>query len=947
VDASTSSAYICHLPLLVGADGLYTGGNNVEGNDYAAIYLDARRYNPQDPSTRKYAEAAVQALRRKLKFTLQFTPPQASDPYPFQTWLAGAPAALVFAAATELNDKAFPFPAELHELLECAAQQYFAIGDTQSDCGSPGNACMDDYTVTAAGFGWAAAYQKRRHGDMAAQPYVERAKTLIRKAFMSLARERGSVCYYAPANPPELVPSCDGSPADSRVRIISSEHTVENPVYGFGLMTSVAGAIAGLERAVPNFRFPWNEPLEPGVPNSLTARAVANALFRHAQEKTLFDGSAFKRGLGGDCLDVSLRPNQCPASMLAIPPLKVNCDDSLLTFGEKDKPRQFALNRFYHKQGLDQPVSDAAPIESRAPVACRFYQFDQYEAKLDSDYHSPDPQKRRSVFYGDLRHVFYGIFGHELWVDNDPNPFYRCTESQPSYEWVIEVAGGSKVSGWAWDQTQPYSSVNILFLEGGQEIGSVWANDFRQDLLDQGKGDGYHGFTFEIPIALRDGRFRQISIAIQTRGAPDVLTTRPITFASGQQLEAGMQSVECDNTTDRGRIDGWARDLSQPGVPVDLIISEGDCQLARLSSNIDCQFLRGGCSSEKGFVGPHGFIYYLPNELVDGKTHELQIRFASTGAPVPGSPFRVGCPDNSRARPDANPAYEGFLDPSTNCELIHGWAWDAERPNHPIDVNLYDGNTLIATLSANLFRQDVFDAGKGNGLHSFGHYLPASLADGNAHTIRARIAETGQELGWSPIILQCLSRPGNLVASAVSATQVNLSWAASAGAVHHYQVERAQNINGPFTVIASNVPSTSFADTSVSVNTSYLYRVRASDASNSSLSAYSNIDLATTIIFADDPLGAGVTAIKTAHLTDLRRAINAVRAAANLSAFNWSETPQPGGAIKASHLRELRTNLNQARGTLRFLPGPYADDPIVLGVRIKKAHIDELRQGVR
>ena len=56
-----------------------------------------------------------------------------------------------------------------------------------------------------------------------------------------------------------------------------------------------------------------------------------------------------------------------------------------------------------------------------------------------------------------------------------------------------------------------------------------------------------------------------------------------------------------------------------------------------------------------------------------------------------------------------------------------------------------------------------------------------------------------------------------------------------------------------------------------------LYRVRGVDANNN-VSAYSNVDLATTILFTNDPLIAGVTVVKAQHFTELRSAVNAVRA---------------------------------------------------------------------
>lgn len=187
----------------------------------------------------------------------------------------------------------------------------------------------------------------------------------------------------------------------------------------------------------------------------------------------------------------------------------------------------------------------------------------------------------------------------------------------------------------------------------------------------------------------------------------------------------------------------------------------------------------------------------------------------------------------------------------------------------------------------------------------------------------------------------------NLVATASSATRVDLTWNTSLGTFDHFEVERTQNINSPFITVASNVTGTSFSDTTVSSGITYLYRVRAASGCNTAFSDYSNTDMATTIIFTDDPLIAGITIVKAQHLLQLRQAVNSVRAAANQVPFNWAEVIQPGVAIKATHIQELRNVLNPARNALGFPSRPFTDNPLVPGVLIKKAHVEEIRQDVK
>jgi len=188
-----------------------------------------------------------------------------------------------------------------------------------------------------------------------------------------------------------------------------------------------------------------------------------------------------------------------------------------------------------------------------------------------------------------------------------------------------------------------------------------------------------------------------------------------------------------------------------------------------------------------------------------------------------------------------------------------------------------------------------------------------------------------------------LAAPTNLVADTFSGSRIDLTWIAAPNA-HHYQVERAPNLGGTFTVLNSNVTTTSFTDNTVTSVNAYLYRVRTADAIGN-LSPPGSIDVATAITFTDNPLTAGTTLIKAQHVSELRQAVNAVRAAANLAAATWTDSSLASLQIKAVHVQELRTNLDQALTALGLATSSYTDTSLS-GVVIKKLHIDEVRQRV-
>src|SRR5262249_15280831 len=91
------------------------------------------------------------------------------------------------------------------------------------------------------------------------------------------------------------------------------------------------------------------------------------------------------------------------------------------------------------------------------------------------------------------------------------------------------------------------------------------------------------------------------------------------------------------------------------------------------------------------------------------------------------------------------------------------------------------------------------------------------------------------------------SAPSNLTATAPSSAQINLTWTASTDnvGVTGYRLERCQGAGcSTFAQIATPA-STSFSDTGLTRNTSYSYRVSATDAAGN-LSGYSNTAKART-----------------------------------------------------------------------------------------------------
>jgi len=179
--------------------------------------------------------------------------------------------------------------------------------------------------------------------------------------------------------------------------------------------------------------------------------------------------------------------------------------------------------------------------------------------------------------------------------------------------------------------------------------------------------------------------------------------------------------------------------------------------------------------------------------------------------------------------------------------------------------------------------------------------------------------------------------PTGVTAAAVSSTQVDLSWIADAGA-DSYEVDRKGAGEAEFSQIGTPAAN-ALSDPNATADKAYLYRVRAVNGSGDSPNSAS--DLATTVLFTDDPLANGAL-IKATHLSQLRTAVDAVRDLAGLDPAAFTDPALAAVTVKAVHVTELRTAVDDARTILGLSTGGYTDGAPA-GVAVKALHVTELR----
>ena len=182
-----------------------------------------------------------------------------------------------------------------------------------------------------------------------------------------------------------------------------------------------------------------------------------------------------------------------------------------------------------------------------------------------------------------------------------------------------------------------------------------------------------------------------------------------------------------------------------------------------------------------------------------------------------------------------------------------------------------------------------------------------------------------------------LGYPLTMTAVATSTTAVSISWSAVPGA-DGYEVARSTDGTN---FMAFNTTTTSLNDSPVAANTAFLYKVRASRGL--AFGAYSARDIATTVIFTDDPITPAATVVKSEHMTQLRTAVNAVRVLSGLGAFTFSTDV----TIRALHITQLRDRLDEARTQLSLPPMQYSEAIFAGSTIVKAVHLTELRNGVK
>jgi len=143
-------------------------------------------------------------------------------------------------------------------------------------------------------------------------------------------------------------------------------------------------------------------------------------------------------------------------------------------------------------------------------------------------------------------------------------------------------------------------------------------------------------------------------------------------------------------------------------------------------------------------------------------------------------------------------------------------------------------------------------------------YINTGLSPSTTYYYRVRAYNATGDSGYSNTAPATTlevppAAPGSLAATAVSSSQINLAWVDKSSTEDGFKIERSLSASSGFSQIATvGTGVTSYQNTGLSASTTYYYRVRAYNGSNS---PYSNAASATTEADISLPVGAMVDVV--------------------------------------------------------------------------------------
>ncbi|OAQ19870.1 glycosyltransferase [Thermosulfurimonas dismutans] len=171
-------------------------------------------------------------------------------------------------------------------------------------------------------------------------------------------------------------------------------------------------------------------------------------------------------------------------------------------------------------------------------------------------------------------------------------------------------------------------------------------------------------------------------------------------------------------------VHGWAFNPENPEERVEVVVLVDGKPVAEGVADQFREDLKEAGIGDGGYA----FVIKLPNEIADGKEHEIRVVVKNTGNDLENSPQIV-------IFQQLEDSYIGHLD-SVDGLLVTGWTYNKANPEERVEVVVLVDGKPVAEGVADQYREDLKQDGIGDGKHAFKIKLPDELADGEVHEIK-------------------------------------------------------------------------------------------------------------------------------------------------------------------------------------------------------------------
>lgn len=368
--------------------------------------------------------------------------------------------------------------------------------------------------------------------------------------------------------------------------------------------------------------------------------------------------------------------------------------------------------------------------------------FCAFELQLDGDYHGFDitlvaKSASKKLYFNLTEDTEFPVMG-----SNSTEVVY----SFPKHKAFVDRFKADFIAGWAVNLTNGNLPVSIVFCCDGVEVGSVIANQYREDLDAAGYVNGFCAFEFPLSQYISDGKDHHISVFADIDGEHELIAEKNmklnLSLTKDDELRGNLERPLED------KVRGWVEVIGKEDLKplVDLFIDNNHI------GTIAASLFRKDVRDNLGNSGHCGFEFPIPLMFKDGKSHSViaQVQtvssFSFSKRTYKSKLALNSLPELATTDIKRHPDYKGNIEKTSANGLLRGWAATSNKNGkNGSTVTLFVNGKRVSNIIAKIFRADLGKLGINDGFGGFEFPVPLSFMDGEKRIYQLR-DETGEYL---------------------------------------------------------------------------------------------------------------------------------------------------------------------------------------------------------